>query len=159
MQKLPVQHPSLPVRPLPFDPRMVLVSHGRAILNSVSDYLYFEAQKVETVELRDSFSFALAILSQIREGNPEPVQAAQFKAFGCFLEVHRQRRSDIKWQWHKGIQSWSKDESNTTQKPDRAGDLAAADRHANVSIAVGEEDRNIQDGGVRDGALRAAAGR
>ena len=78
-------------------PRRKIGVVRKRLLDSISDYLYYRAQKAETAEDRDAFTLALAIIGAVRREDSHPFESACYEAFGSTLEKYRQRRAE--WQW------------------------------------------------------------
>lgn len=79
---------------------MPVEGSGRLWLDRVSDYLYWRCQSEDNRSQteHEDFTLALQILRQVRQGNPEPVEAAYVWSFGIhqdrFLEARRRREWD-----------------------------------------------------------------
>jgi hypothetical protein len=73
----------------------------KRLLDRISEYLYSRAQKVETAEQRDAFTLALAILWAVRHDEPQPFEAACYRAFGSTLTVYLKRRAERQWRQHQ----------------------------------------------------------
>jgi hypothetical protein len=72
------------------------VAHEK--LGRVVDYLYSVGQRLaKTAEERDAFTLALALLGAVRRGEPEPLMAASYAAFGSSLPVYYARRAEAQW--------------------------------------------------------------
>jgi hypothetical protein len=80
-----------------------VLNSGTIVLNSVTDYLYREAQECRTSEERDSFSLALAICGAVRRGEPNPVSSAAYTAFGSTLDKYVKRRAHKTWLQHQEL--------------------------------------------------------
>jgi hypothetical protein len=76
---------------------------GISLLNSVTDYLYREAQECRTSEEKDAFTLALAVCAAVRRGDPSPLSSASYAAFGSTLERHLKRRSHRQWLQHQEL--------------------------------------------------------
>jgi hypothetical protein len=96
-----------PARPAAFvicppdRPRRKMGAVRKRLLDRISEYLYSRAQKVETAEQRDAFTLALAIIGAVRHDEPQPFEAACYRAFGSTLKVYLKRRAERQWRQHQ----------------------------------------------------------
>lgn len=142
-----------------------LTKAGRQLLDSVSTYLYGEAQKAATLDQRDEWSLTLAIVGAVRRGSTLPFQDACIAAFGATLERYQSHRNKQRWlakrEWFAAMPDYDPEEArrveiqkNYYQKQTSESDLVSPVRAKVVSIGSRAPDENDTSRGVDDGTRR-----
>jgi hypothetical protein len=145
---------------------------GKKLLDSVSDYLYGEAQGARNAFERDSYTLALRLLVAVRRGDPSPLVSASYAAFGSSFPIYVQRRADRQWLAHQelirslpqekksghklffmassrvtGTNSTATGEANPPPSParERLGDRATANRRELATVIEWPESPGVGD--------------
>lgn len=107
-----------------------VLNPGTIVLNSVTDYLYREAQECRTLQEKDAFTLALALCAAVRRSDPFPLASASYAAFGSTLERYLKRRSHQEWLQHQELLRCipdydpEMDHANVEQKSEERGQQA-----------------------------------
>lgn len=110
-----------------------VLNPGTIVLNSVTDYLYREAQECRTAEERDGFTLALAICAAVRRGDTSPFTTATYAAFGTTLNRYLKYRSQRQWEQHQALLRCIPD-----YDPEVAHALALPNRTALMAVRTAE---------------------